>query len=96
MSRSNGLVLFALAACAAAGTISLSRRGPTPNLPFDPNTPSSCSWWWDQNQATPCQDILDANFIALADFRRWVSRPPRWLLSEVVNEQATWDTNRPN
>jgi len=56
---------------AAVGHIA-ARDGPTPGLPFDPNTTGFCTWWVDLTSATTCQTLISENFITLDTFRRWV------------------------
>lgn len=40
----------------------------TPNLPFDPNTEPSCTWWWDNDGSIPCASMPAEWGISLADF----------------------------
>jgi hypothetical protein len=49
------------------------RRDETPSMPYDPDTTSYCTWWWDNDGSIACNDIPSAWGITLADFRRWVS-----------------------
>jgi hypothetical protein len=42
-------------------------------MPYDPNTVSQCTWWWDNDGSIACKDIPSARGTTLADFRRWVS-----------------------
>ncbi|KAM0254536.1 hypothetical protein ACHAQJ_006696 [Trichoderma viride] len=43
----------------------------TPNMPYDPNTDPSCSWWWDNDGSLACKDMPGEWGITLADFLRW-------------------------
>ena len=47
-------------------------RDTTPNLPFDPNTIKSCSYWWDTDGSFDCLEFLDFAAISLAELIRWV------------------------
>jgi hypothetical protein len=51
------------------------------NLPWDrrslallyaDDTTKYCSWWLDYESVSSCADLLEANFINLEEFRRWV------------------------
>ncbi|KAF3811697.1 LysM domain-containing protein [Colletotrichum gloeosporioides] len=46
-------------------------RRAVPNLPFDPNTISTCTDWWDNEGFLPCVDLITAWNIDISDFRRW-------------------------
>ncbi|KAL2138638.1 hypothetical protein VTI28DRAFT_6482 [Corynascus sepedonium] len=48
-----------------------ARDGPSPSLPYDPNTTEYCSWWVDLTSAVSCPTLLSENFISLDEFRRW-------------------------
>ena len=44
-----------------------------PNLPFDPNTEPTCSWWWDnEDNAIPCESMHTEWGITKEDFLAWV------------------------
>lgn len=47
--------------------------GPTPQLPFDPNTSPYCTYWIDNNGEEVCAEIPEWWGISMADFLRWVS-----------------------
>lgn len=49
------------------------RRDETPSMPYDPDTTSHCTWWWDNDGSIACSDIPSTWGITLEDFRRWVS-----------------------
>lgn len=66
-----------------------------PNLPYDPNTTSYCTWWIDYNGSDACKDILASNWIELVDFRRWVRLIPssisvcfNVLLTQKINVES--------
>ncbi|KZL66303.1 LysM domain-containing protein [Colletotrichum tofieldiae] len=42
-----------------------------PNMPFDPNTDSSCTRWWDNDGSIACEDIPFERGISLEKFLRW-------------------------
>ncbi|OHW95300.1 LysM domain-containing protein [Colletotrichum incanum] len=48
-----------------------ARDGPSPALPYAPDTSTYCSWWVDVRAATTCDAIVSENFITLEQFRRW-------------------------
>ncbi|KAK2024009.1 hypothetical protein LX32DRAFT_626949 [Colletotrichum zoysiae] len=48
-----------------------ARDGPSPALPYAPDTSTFCSWWVDVRVGTTCNAILSDNFISLEQFRRW-------------------------
>lgn len=58
---------------AASATRILPRDGPIPALPYADDTSKYCSWWLDYTSAGSCPDMLEANFIGLDEFRRWVN-----------------------
>ncbi|KAF2030399.1 hypothetical protein EK21DRAFT_40677, partial [Setomelanomma holmii] len=43
----------------------------TPNLPYDPNTTTQCTWWIDYDSAQACDALLADQWTNLVDFRRW-------------------------
>lgn len=50
-----------------------ARDGPSPALPYAPDTSTYCSWWVDVRAETTCAAIVSENFITPEEFRRWVS-----------------------
>jgi hypothetical protein len=58
---------------AASAARILPRDGPSPVLPYADDTSKYCSWWLDYASAGSCPDMLEANFIGLEEFRRWVN-----------------------
>ncbi|KAK2013714.1 hypothetical protein LZ32DRAFT_675836 [Colletotrichum eremochloae] len=48
-----------------------ARDGPSPALPYAPDTSTFCTWWVDVRAATTCDTILSDNFITMDQFRRW-------------------------
>ncbi|KAH7096027.1 LysM domain-containing protein [Paraphoma chrysanthemicola] len=65
------LLLGSINAVFGAPTARLEQRGVKPQLPFDENTTSECTWWHDQTTAVTCAAILDENLITIDQFRRW-------------------------
>ena len=74
-------VLFGL----TAGVTAVPRRhsnetapvrlmGLEPKFPFDPNTISTCTYWWDNNGEIPCADMPAEWGVSMEAFLRWVSR----------------------
>ncbi|KAL4998532.1 hypothetical protein BDV10DRAFT_201217 [Aspergillus recurvatus] len=47
------------------------RRDETPNFPYDPDTTSYCTWWWDNDGSIPCSDMPAFWGITLEEFLRW-------------------------
>ncbi|KAL2193081.1 LysM domain-containing protein [Corynascus similis CBS 632.67] len=60
-----------------------ARDGPSPSLPYDPNTSSYCTWWADIRSATTCDTVISENYITLADFRRWNPSLPATCVLEI-------------
>ncbi|KAM7198759.1 hypothetical protein V8F20_006074 [Naviculisporaceae sp. PSN 640] len=56
---------------AASPAMVVPRDGTSPNLPFDPNTTSYCSWWVDLEGSITCSAFATENGITLDQFRRW-------------------------
>jgi hypothetical protein len=50
----------------------LPRDGPSAALPYADDTSKYCSWWLDYESVGSCADMLEANYIVLEEFRRWV------------------------
>jgi hypothetical protein len=50
----------------------MPRDGPSPALPYADDTSKYCSWWLDYTSVGSCADMLEANYIILEEFRRWV------------------------
>lgn len=46
--------------------------GPSPQLPYDPNTTPYCTYWVDNRGQEVCEEIPDWWGIAMEDFLRWV------------------------
>ncbi|KAH8178523.1 hypothetical protein LIA77_00042 [Sarocladium implicatum] len=42
-----------------------------PNYPYDPNTISTCTYWWDNNGEIPCADMPGEWGISMEAFLRW-------------------------
>lgn len=59
-------------ALAAVAGKSKYRRDETPNFPYDPDTTSYCTWWWDNDGSISCNDIPAVWGVTLEDFLRWV------------------------
>ncbi|KAI9375023.1 hypothetical protein BJX61DRAFT_550312 [Aspergillus egyptiacus] len=71
-SRLAGLVALALALGTVEGRPRYFLKDATPNLPADPNTISTCTWWWDNvDGAIPCEDMPFEWGISMEDFLRW-------------------------
>lgn len=71
--RSRNLLLGLVAAIGV-------RAGQKPSNPFDPNTTPYCTWWVDYNEAIPCEQVVEDEYVtSLADFVRWVSCWPLGL-----------------
>jgi hypothetical protein len=52
----------------------ISLRDASPNLPSDPNTISTCTWWWDNADGDiACKDMPSEWGISMKDFLLWVS-----------------------
>lgn len=64
-------IVYISGALAAART--RLRRDEKPNFPYDPNTTSYCTWWWDNDGSISCKDMPAAWGITMEDFLRWVS-----------------------
>ncbi|OQE00087.1 hypothetical protein PENVUL_c059G04710 [Penicillium vulpinum] len=70
-SRLAGLLALSLALCG------VEARPPTlkaasPNLPSDPSTISTCTWWWDNDDgAIACEDMPFEWGISMEDFLLW-------------------------
>ncbi|TDZ23422.1 LysM domain-containing protein [Colletotrichum orbiculare MAFF 240422] len=67
MARLATQVLLLLAAAATA----VVARSPAARFPYDDNTTSYCTWWLNYEGVESCNDILDANWITIDEFRRW-------------------------
>ncbi|CAF3562915.1 unnamed protein product [Fusarium graminearum] len=67
--------LLAFAAFLQAGNGAVidrhSRRDTAPGYPYDPNTSAHCTWWFDMDTPTTCDDLLKHNSITIEQFRRW-------------------------
>lgn len=46
--------------------------GDSPSNPVHPGTTEYCTWWIDYDEAIPCSQILDEEWVDLEDFVRWV------------------------
>lgn len=53
----------------------LPRDGRFPALPYADDTTKYCVWWLDYESVGSCVDMLEANYINLEEFRRWVRTP---------------------
>ncbi|KAI8258752.1 LysM domain-containing protein [Colletotrichum sp. SAR11_239] len=84
VSIKSTLVLLGMSGLSFAATIPLRRSNTTnsdsetvrlmastPQLEYDPQTTADCTWWYDNTQATNCNDLLASEGITLANFRRW-------------------------
>ncbi|KAI0545559.1 hypothetical protein F4679DRAFT_560910 [Xylaria curta] len=59
-------------AAAFSSTVAhVARDGPTPSLPYDPNTTSYCTWWINLTISQSCDTLLSDNLITLDTFRGW-------------------------
>ncbi|KGO65557.1 Peptidoglycan-binding Lysin subgroup [Penicillium italicum] len=64
--------LLALALGSVEGRPQFSARSATPGLPSDPNTISTCTWWWDNVDGTiACADVPFQWGISMEDFLLW-------------------------
>ena len=59
-----------LASAATAATIKAG-RGAEPNFPFDPETSAWCTWWYDNDGSTPCEEIPMYWGITDEQWKRW-------------------------
>lgn len=48
--------------------------GLSPKYPTHQDTSKYCSYWYDNDGAVPCQDILEAYMITMDQLLRWVCR----------------------
>lgn len=55
-----------------AGRASLRVRDEVPHMPYDPNTTSECTWWYDNDGGMSCQDLLSFLALSGAQFAYWV------------------------
>ncbi|KAM5465123.1 hypothetical protein MferCBS49748_005063 [Microsporum ferrugineum] len=69
ISLGNILLLLAGTELAIAGVV--GRRGVSPTNPHDDATTSYCTWWFDYNENTSCDQMLQKNSITLEQFKRW-------------------------
>lgn len=76
-------------------------RDDTPQLPHDPNTSPHCTWWLDYDGTETCEEILDWNMITMAQFVRWVSGVPGFVIdqeltfmTESVSLAELWRSHR--
>ncbi len=54
------------------GLIALTRADAQSNMPYDPQTISTCTWWYDNFQGETCQAVHDWRFAIKSDtFSRW-------------------------
>lgn len=44
----------------------------SPNFPSDPNTISTCTWWWDNDGSISCKNMPAEWGISMANFLAWV------------------------
>ncbi|KAJ5205117.1 hypothetical protein N7491_004261 [Penicillium cf. griseofulvum] len=64
--------LLALALGSVEGRPRYSARDATPRLPSDPNTISTCTWWWDNaDGAIACSDMPFEWGITMENFLLW-------------------------
>jgi hypothetical protein len=61
-----------LLASLAVGLVSARTMVNRQAYPYDPNTTPYCSYWYDNDGTTACQDIPAKWVISMADFLRWV------------------------
>lgn len=68
-----------------------------PNYPHDPNTISSCTYWWDNDGQIPCADMPGEWGISMENFLRWVScqfvaplQIARLTMSEPIHHFILW------
>jgi hypothetical protein len=57
---------------AASAARIMPRDGASPALPYADDTSKYCSWWLDYESVGSCAAMLEANYIVLEEFRRWV------------------------
>lgn len=48
----------------------------TPNMPFDPNTIATCTWWWDNDGSISCKNMPAEWGISMDNFLAWVRARP--------------------
>ncbi|KAL0930177.1 LysM domain-containing protein [Colletotrichum truncatum] len=63
--------LIAPVAAGRSARLLQTRDGPSPALPYAPDTSTYCSWWVDVRAGTTCDAIANENFISLEQFKRW-------------------------
>lgn len=61
---------------AIAAPRALGVRDEAPGMPFDPDTISTCSWWWDNDGSIACSDMPAEWGMSLKNFLLWVSQRP--------------------
>lgn len=73
-SRLAGILTLAVALDCVEGRPQFFLKDATPNLPSDPNTISTCTWWWDNvDGSIACEDMPAQWGISMEDFLLWVS-----------------------
>jgi hypothetical protein len=66
-------LVLACVALTAARPGTLSQRDEVPTMPYDLDTTSYCTFWYDNDGSIPCAEMPDVWYTTLASFRRWVS-----------------------
>jgi len=74
------LLAFATSPFLSCYALTVHRRDSTPKFPYAANTSKDCTWWVDYDGSKACEQLLEAEWTNLEDFRRWVS-PCSKLLS---------------
>ncbi|KAL4874685.1 hypothetical protein BJY04DRAFT_224793 [Aspergillus karnatakaensis] len=71
-SRVAGLLALTLALSSVEGRPAFYVKDATPSLPSDPNTISTCTWWWDNvDGEIACEDMPFEWGITMEDFLLW-------------------------
>lgn len=76
-----------ISAAIETGDPQMSLMGPNPLLPYDPNTISSCTFWYDNHGGIECEEMPEFWEIEEAQWFRWVRIAP--ALQTPINANNT-------
>lgn len=56
-------------------TYGIQARDGKPSFPFDKDTISSCTFWYDNDGSMTCEDVISVFGVSMDNFVRWVRGP---------------------